>query len=127
MNLSSGQGGIEPLFVAHHGPQHIDSPTGEGDHGLAVPLAFSPLAIVEGPTRLVVAQAGEGGLVEDLLEQLVAAAHPAVVTDPLARVVGGRDEPRVGGASRSALEKARRSPTATRNSAPRISPMPPED
>jgi hypothetical protein len=62
MNLSSGQGGIEPLFVAHHGPEHVDAPAGEGDHGLAVPLALPALSVVEGPARFVVAQTREAPL-----------------------------------------------------------------
>src|SRR5215207_6071264 len=84
MNLSSRSDGVEPLAVAHHGPQHVHSASGKRNQGLAVLLALRPLAVVESPARLVVAQAGEGGAVEDALEQLVAAAHPAAIADPLA-------------------------------------------
>jgi hypothetical protein len=71
-----------------------------------VPLALSSLAVVEGPGLWRATQAGEGRLVKDSFEELVAAAHPAVVADPLAGVVGGWDEPRVGGESVGAREGA---------------------
>jgi hypothetical protein len=45
-------------------------------------------------------------LVKDPFEKLVASSHPAVVADPLARVVGGRDEPGVGGEPVGAREGA---------------------
>jgi hypothetical protein len=45
MNLSSRSDGVEPLAVAHHGPQHVHSASGKRNQGLAVLLlALRPLA-----------------------------------------------------------------------------------
>src|SRR5215217_6105519 len=67
-----------------------DPPTSEGDHCLGVPLALSPLTVVESPGLRDATQAGERRLVEDPLENPVAAAPLAVVSNPLTGVAGGR-------------------------------------
>jgi hypothetical protein len=55
------------LSIAQHGEQDSRPSPGQGDRGLVVPPALTPLALLEGAgTRS--AQAGEGGLVEDPLE-----------------------------------------------------------
>ena len=68
-----------------HGEQDSHPSPGQGDHGLVVPLALTPLALLEG-AGVRSAQAGEGGLVEDSLEHLVTYAHAAMVAHPLAGV-----------------------------------------
>src|SRR5215207_2075 len=82
--------------VAQHRPQDVDPPAGEGDQGLSVFLAFPPLAVVEGSRLGRAAETSESGLVEDPFEQFVPAAHPFVVANPFAGVVGRRHQPGVG-------------------------------
>src|SRR5215211_4249524 len=81
-------------------------PTSEGDHCLGVPLALSPLTVVESPGLRDATQAGERRLVEDPLENPVAAAPLAVVSNPLTGVAGGRHQARVGGEPVGAREGA---------------------
>src|SRR5215210_2834173 len=69
-----------------------------------MPLTLSPLAIVEDPGLRGTAQTGEGRLVEDVLQCLVASPHSTVIADPFAGVVGGRYEAGVGGKLVGALE-----------------------
>ena len=91
MKMSSRRGGLEGRPVAQHRPQDVDPPAGERDQGLSVPLALGSLAIVERSGLRRATQAGERRLlVEDALEDLVAAAHPAMVTAAFARVSGRR-------------------------------------
>jgi hypothetical protein len=90
--------------IAEHGPQDVDPPSSQRDESLGVPLALPSLAVVEGSGVGRVAQAGERREEEDPLEYLVAAAHPAVVANPLAGVAGRRDEPCVGSELVGALE-----------------------
>lgn len=52
-------------------------------------------------------QAGEGGLVEDHLEPLVAPTHPTTVAHPLAGVTRGGYQSRVGGEVAGAREGER--------------------
>ena len=104
MNLSSRSGRVEPLAVAHHGPQHVHSASGKGDQSLAVSLALRPLAVVERPGLRRSTEAGEGRLVEYALEDLVPSSHPAVITDPLTGVISGGYQPSVGSESLSTLE-----------------------
>src|SRR5215211_398657 len=89
MKMSSRRAGLEGGSVAQHRPQHVDPPTSEGDHCLGVPLALSPLTVVESPGLRDATQAGERRLVEDPLENPVAAAPLAVVSNPLTGVAGG--------------------------------------
>ena len=85
MKLSSGARRFEALSVAQHGEQDSHPSLGQGDHGVVVPPALTPLALLEG-AGVRSAQAGEGGLVEDSLEHLVTSAHAAMVAHPLAGV-----------------------------------------
>src|SRR5215211_9229777 len=96
MKLSSSATEFEPLSVAQHGEQDIHPSPGQGDHGLVVSLPLVPLAIVEA-AGVWGAEAGEGGLVKDPFEHLVASAHPAMVADPLSGVPGHGHESGVGG------------------------------
>jgi hypothetical protein len=105
MKMSSCRPGLEGGPVAQHRPQHVDPPASESDEGLGVPLALGPLALVEGPGLRGATQAGEGRVVEeDPLEDLIAPAHPTVVSYSLAGVAGGRDEPGVSGELVGALK-----------------------
>ena len=70
MKLSSGARRFEALSIAQHGEQDSHPSPGQGDHGLVVPPALTPLALLEG-AGVRSAQAGEGGLVEDSLEHLL--------------------------------------------------------
>ena len=88
MNMSSRRAALERGSVAQHRPQDVDSPASERNHSLGMPLAFAPLAVVEGSGFRWTAQAGKRQLVEDPLEGLVPSPHPAVVTHPLAGVTG---------------------------------------
>jgi hypothetical protein len=45
-----------------------------------VSLTLRPLAVVEGPARSMAAQTGGSRPVEDAIEHLIAAAHPAAGT-----------------------------------------------
>jgi hypothetical protein len=97
MKMSSRRAALKGGSVTQHRPQHVDPPTRQSDESLGVPLALSPLAIVESPGLRGTAQAGKGRLVEDSLEDLLTTTHPFVVTHPLARVTGPRDQTRVAG------------------------------
>ena len=88
MNMSSRRAALERGSVAQHRPQDVDSPASERNQSLGVPLAFAPLAVVEGSGLRWTAQAGKRQLVEDPLEGLVPSPHLAVVTHPRARVTG---------------------------------------
>ena len=88
MKRSSRRAALERGSVAQHRPQDVDSPASERNQSLGVPLAFAPLAVVEGSGFRWTAQAGKRRLVEDPLEGLVPSPHPAVVTHPLAGVTG---------------------------------------
>ena len=90
MKMSSRRRSLVCSPISQHCPQDIDPPSGEGDHGLGVPLALSPFAIIIGPGDRRSTQTGERRLVEGSFENLVAAAHPVVVARPFAGVVGGR-------------------------------------
>ena len=80
MLLSSGFGVIKAVGPARSedGVQHVDASAGERDQGLVVSLSFGALAGIEGAAGGV-AERAEGGLVEDALERLVAAARPVQV------------------------------------------------
>src|SRR5918999_3946419 len=106
MKLSSRGSGLEGGPVSQHRPEDVHPPPRQGDHGLGVPLAFAPLAVVEGPRLGYGPHAGEGGLVEDPLEDPVAAPTLAVVAHPLAGVAGGGHEPRVGRQAVGAQDRA---------------------
>jgi Transposase len=97
MKMSSCGSGLEGSSVAQHRPQDVDPPASESDEGLGVPLALSPLAVVEGSGLRRATQAGKRRLVEDPLEDLVATTHPAVVANPLAGVFGDWHKTGVGG------------------------------
>src|SRR3954447_18101758 len=97
MKMSSRRTVLERGSVTQHRPQDVDPPAGEGDQGLSVLFAFSPLAIVESPGLWGAAQAGKGRLVEDPFKDLVATTHPAMVAHPLAGVLGRRNQSGVGG------------------------------
>jgi len=99
---------FEGCSVAQHRPQDIDPPAGEGDERLGMPLTLPSLAVVEGPGLRRAAQTGEGRLVEDPLEDLVATTHPAIVADPLAGVMGCGHQPGISGEAISALEGAQK-------------------
>ena len=88
MNMSSRRAALERGSVAQHRPQDVDSPASERNQSLGVPLAYAPLAVVEGSGLRWSVQAGKRQLVEDPLEGLVSSPHPAVVTHPLAGVTG---------------------------------------
>ena len=88
MNMSSRRAALERGSVAQHRPQDVDSPASERNQSLGVPLAFAPVAVVEGSGLRWTVQAGKRQLVEDPLEGLVPSPHPAVVTHPLAGVTG---------------------------------------
>src|SRR5215204_6805351 len=92
MKMSSRGAALKRASVTQHCPQYIDPPLRQSDESLSVPLALSPLAIVEGPGLRGAAQAGKGQLVEDPLEDLVATTHPFVVTHPFAGVPSRRDK-----------------------------------
>ena len=66
-NRSRGVGGA----VAEHGPEDVESATGQGEHCLDVGFAFGAFAVVEGPA-VGRAERGEGGLIEETLKCLVA-------------------------------------------------------
>jgi len=121
MKLSSGARRFEAQSIAQHGEHDRHPSPGQGDHGLVVPLALTPLALLEG-AGVRSAQAGEGGLVEDSLEHLVTYAHAAMVAHPLAGVSSHRHQTGVGGEVAGRVNAAG-SPAATRNSAPRRGPM----
>jgi hypothetical protein len=106
MKMSSRRAALKGGSVTQHRPQHVDPPTRQSDESLGVPLALSPLAIVESPGLRGTAQAGKGRLVEDSLEDLVTTTHPFVVTHPLARVTGCRDQTRVSSEPVGTLEGA---------------------
>jgi hypothetical protein len=72
-----------------------------------VPLALGPLAVVEGPGLRGATQAGEGRVVEDPLEDLIASTHPTVVTGALAGVVCSRHQPGVGSELVGALKSGK--------------------
>lgn len=91
MKMSSCRRNLEGDLVAQHRSQNVDPPSSQCEQSLGVLLALPSLAVVEGPGVRRRAQAGERQLVEDPLEDLVAPAHPAVVADPLAGVLGGWD------------------------------------
>ncbi len=75
MKMSSCRAGLEGSPVAQHRPQNVDPSARQGNEGLrSVPLAFSPLALVEGSGLRRATQAGEGRVVEDPFEHLVAPA-----------------------------------------------------
>src|SRR3712207_5242624 len=96
MKMSSRRAGLECGSVTQHRPQNIDPSSSERNQGLGMPLAFRPLAVVEGPGLRSAAQTGKSRLVEHPFEHLVAAAHPAIVTSAFARVSGRRYQPGVG-------------------------------
>src|SRR5215217_6962829 len=104
MKMSSRRAGLECGSVTQHRPQNIDPSSSERNQGLGMPLAFGPLALVEGPGLRRAAQTGKSRLVKHPFEHLVAAAHPAVVSDPLARISDGRNQPSISGEPVSALE-----------------------
>lgn len=97
MKMSSRRSGLKRGSVAEHRPEDVDSSARRGDHGLGMPLTLGPLAVVEGPGLGNGAHTGEGRLVEDPLEDPVAAAALAMVAHPLARVPGGGEQPGLGG------------------------------
>jgi hypothetical protein len=49
MKMSSRRAGLERGSVAQHRPHDVDPPRRQRDQRLGVPLALSPLTIVEGP------------------------------------------------------------------------------
>ena len=102
--MSSGRVGLKRGSITQHRPQDVDPPARQRDQSLGVPLALSPLAIVEGSGLRSASQAREGRLVEHSLEDLVAATHPFVVADPFAGVVGRRYQSGVGGEPVCTLE-----------------------
>jgi hypothetical protein len=55
------------VVVAEHGPEHVDPPSGEGEHSLGVALAFGSLAVIEGPGGGTVLDADHGRGIEDAL------------------------------------------------------------
>lgn len=95
---------FEGRSVARHRPRDVDPSAGQSDQSLGVPLTLRSLAVVEGPGLRCAAEAGEGRLPEDPLEDLVAATHPTVVTGSFTGVVGGGDQPGVGGEPIGALK-----------------------
>jgi hypothetical protein len=98
MKMSSCRPALEGGPVAQHRrPQDVDPSASEGDEGLGVPLTLSPLAVVEGPGLRGAPQAGEGRVVEDPLEDLIAPTHPTVVSAvrlPESCAAGTRDRRR---------------------------------
>src|SRR5215212_9397172 len=46
MKMSSRRRSLVCSPISQHRPQDVDPPSGEGDHGLGVPLALSPFAII---------------------------------------------------------------------------------
>ncbi len=104
MKMSSCGRGLEGGFVAQHRPQNVDPPASQCDQSLGVLLPLSPLAVVESPGVRRRAQAGERRLVEDSLEDLVAATHPAALAGAFAGVTGRRDQPGVSGELVGALK-----------------------
>lgn len=107
MVMSSDDGRLKPRAVAQYRPEDVGPATDQRGEGLVVSLALGPLAIVVGPGLGSRAEAGEGRLVEDPPEDLVAASHPAKVADPLAGVMGGGNETGVGDELVGASECAR--------------------
>jgi hypothetical protein len=97
MKMSSSRLGLKGSPVTQHRPQYVDPPTCQSDECLSVPLALSPLALVEGSRVRSAAQACEGRLVEDPFESLVPSSHPFVVANPLTGVMGRRHQSGVGG------------------------------
>ena len=106
MQMSSCRSGSEGSPVAQHRPHNIDATARQGDQSLSVPLALGSLAVVKGPRLRRATQTGKSRLVEDPLEDLVAPAHPAVVTGAFAGVASRRHQPGVGGEPIGALEGA---------------------
>jgi hypothetical protein len=104
MKMSSCRLCLKGSPVAQHRPKNVDPPTRKRNQSLGVSLALSPLAVVEGSGLWSAAQAREGRLVEDSLENLVAATHPFVVAHPFAGVVSRRHQSGVGGELVSTLE-----------------------
>jgi len=76
MARSSGcfESGLEGRPGVDDGPEHVHAAACEGDDGLVVAFSLAPLAGVEG-AAVGVSERAEGGLVEDALEALVAAAR----------------------------------------------------
>jgi hypothetical protein len=72
--------GLERRPRMEDGPEDIHTPAGQGDDGLMMAFSLAPFAIVEG-AAVIVAEGAEGGLVEDTLEALVAAAGPSQEAD----------------------------------------------
>ena len=88
MKMSSCRRDLEGGFVAQHRPQNVDPAASQRDQSLGVLLPLSSIAVVEGPGVRRATQAGKHRLVEDPLEDLVAAAHPAAIAGAFAGAAG---------------------------------------
>jgi len=66
--------GIEAPALCEHGPEDVDSSSGEGDERLMMALSVASFAFIEGAADRI-AEA-EGGLVEDPLERVVGMGRP---------------------------------------------------
>jgi hypothetical protein len=67
MKMSSCRAGLKRGSITQHRPQYVYPPTCQGDQSLRMPLAFGPLALVEGSGLRTTTQAREGRLVENPL------------------------------------------------------------
>ena len=74
IRLSGGQPGRRDQdrrvcgAVAEHGPEDVESSSGEGEHRLDVGFTFGAFAVVVGPGGGAAFQGGEAGEVEDAQE-----------------------------------------------------------
>jgi len=67
--------GIEAPALCEHGPEDVDSSSGEGDERLVMALSVASLAFIEGAADRI-AEGAEGRLVEDPLERVVGIGRP---------------------------------------------------
>lgn len=79
-------------LVSHHGVEHISLAPCQRQHGRRLPFAFGALAVV-GATGGRMAQGGKGGLIQRVLEHLVAAARGAFPPDRGPGLAGDGSQP----------------------------------
>lgn len=113
--------------VTDQGPQDVDAAAGEREESLDVAFALGALAIVKFSRVGVALNADQRGDVEDALQATVVSRRSVVVAADLAGVAWAGATPHEGREPVGRGKASRLPPTAVRNSAPRIVPMPGRD